>query len=231
MLVLCNCAASDIKVAIYGALAYIFEEETLGKRLCAVIKKAKKSDSTFNSTPNGGAKLRFGQLPTLIGSTMNCKFRYCRAYNIELKKYLNFSSVLAVALTIILKATTIEETKRSTAAVPPFKMDNTYREAVQKMRDLKVTKALLIEVKAAIKDARANAHKKLNKTAVKQLVFGNSNEEEIVEEEGELDEREEQEMYDNDGGEEGEEVLQHQYHGETETVVISRQMTTNEYLQ
>jgi hypothetical protein len=67
-----NCGCSSVKASVYNAMQFIFDDETLGERLC----DRRRCDPITKSellTPNGGKKIKFCKLPTLVTNTMNCK--------------------------------------------------------------------------------------------------------------------------------------------------------------
>jgi hypothetical protein len=66
-----HCMTMNVGAAIANALDFIFEGETLSKRICRQERRGKNGERPL--TPNGGYRLKFKELPILLANTMKCK--------------------------------------------------------------------------------------------------------------------------------------------------------------
>jgi hypothetical protein len=65
------CMGGNVGAAIGRVMDFIFEDETLTKRLCTTERKV---NGDRPRTPNGGYKMKFSELPILVENTVRCNY-------------------------------------------------------------------------------------------------------------------------------------------------------------
>jgi hypothetical protein len=119
-------------------------------------------------TPDGGKKLKFRELPTLIEDTMTCEFALqqiiFKDFNVDV--FYKSTTVLAVAILTLVKEDEIKVYPDGVIAppLPKYQNEKVYEDAEERMRNCWASKQIRREVMRAVADARDKAYRRLNKT-------------------------------------------------------------------